>query len=208
MKTSGGKVKETLKLVKQIFMSMGGLILAAIIIRFYIVQPFSISGSSMEPTFHDKEYILVNELSYLLGSPKRGDVVIFRHPTPACNEFIDKSYLNQVFFQGPCSNYIKRVVATPGETIIIRDGKVTVKTVEGEELVLDEEYILSNIPTLGNQTITLKDDEYYVLGDNRNPNASSDSREWGVLPESHILGKALVVLLPPDNFGFVTKPAY
>ena len=201
-------IKETFKLVRQIFFSIGGLMLAAVIIRFYIVQPFSISGSSMEPTFHDKEYLLVNELTYHLGSPKRGDVVIFRHPTPACNDFIQKSYLNQVFFQGSCSNYIKRVIATPGETITIRDGKVIIKTKDGEELTLTEEYILTNIPTLGNQTVTLGEDEYFVLGDNRNPNASSDSREWGVLPRTHIIGKALVVLLPPDEFGFVEKPAY
>jgi len=201
-------IKETFKLTRQIFFSIGGLMLAAVIIRFYIVQPFSISGSSMEPTFHDKEYLLVNELTYHLSSPKRGDVVIFRHPTPACNDFIQENYLNRVFFQGSCSNYIKRVIATPGESITIRDGKVIIKTKDGEELTLTEEYILTNIPTLGNQTVTLGDDEYFVLGDNRNPNASSDSREWGILPRTHILGKALVVLLPPDNFGFVTKPAY
>lgn len=201
-------MKDTLRLIRQIFLSMGGLILAAIVIRFYIVQPFTISGSSMEPTFHDKEYLLVDELSYHLGSPKRGDVVIFRHPTPACNEFIKKNYLNRVFFQGSCSNYIKRIVATPGETVIIRDGRVSVRTKDGEEIVLKEDYILPNIPTLGNQTVSLGEDEYYVLGDNRNPNASSDSREWGVLPRSHILGKAMVVLLPPDKFGFVAKPDY
>jgi len=201
-------IKETFKLTRQIFFSIGGLMLAAVIIRFYIVQPFSISGSSMEPTFHDKEYLLVNELTYHLSSPKRGDVVIFRHPTPACNDFIQENYLNRVFFQGSCSNYIKRVIATPGESITIRDGKVIIKTKDGEELTLTEEYILTNIPTLGNQTVTLGEDEYFVLGDNRNPNASSDSREWGVLPRTHILGKALVVLLPPDNFGFVEKPAY
>ena len=201
-------IKETFKLIRQIFFSIGGLMLAAVIIRFYIVQPFSISGSSMEPTFHDKEYLLVDELTYHLSSPKRGDVVIFRHPTPACNDFIQKSYLNRVFFQGNCSNYIKRIIATPGESVTIRDGKVIIKTKDGEELTLTEEYIMTNIPTLGNQTVTLGEDEYFVLGDNRNPNASSDSREWGVLPRTHILGKALVVLLPPDSFGFVERPAY
>lgn len=201
-------MKETLKLIKQIFLSMGGLILAAFIIRFFIIQPFTISGSSMEPSFHDKEYILVNELSYHLVSPKRGDVVIFRHPTPSCNDFIEKNYLNQVLFQGPCSNYIKRVIAGPGETVTIQDGRVTIRTKDGQELQLTENYILSNIPTLGNQTVTLGKNEYYVLGDNRSPNASSDSREWGVLTKDHILGKALVVLLPPNDFGFVKKPAY
>jgi signal peptidase I len=162
----------------------------------------------MEPSFFDREYLIVNELTYQFSSPKRGDVVIFRHPTPACNEHVESGYLNRVFFQGNCSNYIKRVVAVPGETITIRDGKVTVKPEVGAEMTLKEEYILSNIPTLGNQSVTLAKDEYFVLGDNRNPNASSDSREWGVLPRTHIIGKALVVLLPPDDFGFVEKPSY
>lgn len=192
----------------QIIFSIGGLLLAAILIRFYIAQPFSISGSSMEPTFLDKEYLIVNELTYQFSSPKRGDVVIFRHPTPACNEHVQSSYVNRIFFQGTCSNYIKRVIGVPGETVTIRDGKITVKPESGAEMTLREEYILSNIPTLGNQTVTLNKDEYFVLGDNRNPNASSDSREWGVLPRTHIIGKALVVLLPPDEFGFVTKPTY
>jgi signal peptidase I len=201
-------MKETFKLIRQIFLSIASLMIVAIIIRFYIVQPFSISGSSMEPSFFDKEYLIVNELTYQFSAPKRGDVVIFRHPTPACNEHIEASYLNRIFFQGNCSNYIKRVIATPGETITIRDGKISVKTKDDEVLNLKEEYILSNIPTLGNQNVTLAKDEYFVLGDNRNPNASSDSREWGVLPRSHILGKALVVLLPPDELGFVPKPSY
>lgn len=200
--------KEVGGIAWQIFKTIGGLILALIIIRFYIVQPFTISGASMEPSFFDKEYIIVNEISYHLGDPHRGDVVIFRHPEPACNSYIEKSYLNRVFFQGPCNNYIKRVVGLPGETVIIRDGKVAVKDTSGVETQLDEDYIATNIPTLGNQTVTLGKDEYFVLGDNRNPNASSDSREWGVLPRNHIIGKAMLVLLPPDNFGFVPRINY
>lgn len=163
----------------------------------------------MEPSFFNEEYLIVDELSYRLGSPKRGDVVIFRHPEPACNSHIESGYLNKVFIQGPCSNYIKRVIGLPGETVIIRDGKVVVKSPGDKSgLTLNEDYIAKNIPTLGNQTVVLGDDEYFVLGDNRNPNASSDSREWGVLPKSHIIGRALIVLLPPDKFGIVKKVEY
>ncbi len=195
--------------VWQIARTIGGLLLALIIIRFYVFQPFTISGSSMEPSFYDKEYIIVDEFSYVFGSPKRGDVVIFRHPEPACNEHTDSNYFNQIFFQGPCSNYIKRVVALPGETIVIKEGKVNIKNEENPNgLVLPEEYILDNIPTLGNQEVKLGKDEYFVLGDNRSPNASSDSREWGILPENHIIGKALVILLPPNRFGIVDSPEY
>lgn len=163
----------------------------------------------MEPSFYDAEYIIVDEFSYVFGNPERGDVVIFRHPEPACNTHTDKSYIHQKFIQGPCSNYIKRVVGLPGETINIADGKVTIKNEENPNgITLSEDYILNNIPTLGNQTVSLSEDEYFVLGDNRSPNASSDSREWGILPRTHVIGKALVVLLPPDNFGFVESPEY
>jgi signal peptidase I len=163
----------------------------------------------MEPSFQDKEYLIVNEFSYHVKAPKRGDVVIFKHPEPACNDFIKASYINKVFLQGPCSNYIKRIVALPEETVQIKDGKVIVKNKDNPNgLTLDEEYVLSGVPTLGNISKELKKDEYFVLGDNRNPNASSDSREWGVLPRTHIVGKASVVLLPFDQFQIVKKPKY
>jgi signal peptidase I len=194
----------------QIAKTIGGLLLALVIIRFYIFQPFTITGSSMEPSFYDEEYIIVDELSYSFGSPKRGDVVVFRHPEPACNEHIETSYIHRVFIQGPCSNYIKRVIGVPGDTLSIKDGKISVSNEEWPNgKLLTESYVLgSNIPTLGNQTVNLGEDEYYVLGDNRGPNASSDSREWGALPESHIVGKAFVILLPTDSFDFVERPEY
>ncbi len=198
-----------LALFTQIFKTVGGVLLALIIIRFYIFQPFSITGSSMEPTFYDKEYLIVDELSYIFTNPQRGDVIVFKHPEPACNDHISSGYINRKFIQGPCSNYIKRIIGVPGDTITIKDGEVNVKNKKNPNgLTLEENYTPSNIPTLGNQTITLGEKEYFVMGDNRGPNSSSDSREWGALPESHIIGKALVVLLPPDDFGFVKTPYY
>lgn len=200
--TSGGLGWEVAK-------TIGGILLFLIIFRFYIFQPFSIKGSSMEPTFHDGEYLIVNEFNYHFTEPRRGDVVIFKHPEPACTEFVNSNYINRIFFQGPCTNYIKRVIGLPGETVVIKDGKVYVKNNENPAgFMLDEKYILSNIPTLGNQTVTLGEDEFYVIGDNRNPNASSDSREWGPLPKNHIVGKGAIVLLPVDQIGVVEKPSY
>lgn len=157
----------------------------------------------MEPSFFHGEYLIVDEFSYNFSEPKRGQVVVFRHPEPDCDDHISSNYINRKFFQGACSNYIKRVIGLPGETITIKEGKVSVNGV-----ILDESYIPKNIPTLGSQTVTLAEDEFFVLGDNRNPNASSDSREWGVLPRTHIVGKALVILLPPQKFGFVEPIEY
>lgn len=203
------ETEETKGIAWQIVKTIGGLLLALVLIRFYVFQPFTIDGSSMEPSFYDKEYVIVDELSYVFGHPGRGDVVVFRHPEPACNEHVESNYFNRVFVQGPCSNYIKRVIGLPGETVVIKDGKVSIKNEENPNgFKLSEEYILGNIPTLGNQTVALADDEYFVLGDNRGPNASSDSREWGPLPEDHIIGKALVVLFPTEDFGFVGSPEY
>ncbi|MDD3480615.1 MAG: signal peptidase I [Patescibacteria group bacterium] len=208
-KESKISTEETKSIAWQIVKTIGGLLLALIIIRFYIFQPFTIDGSSMEPSFYDKEYVIVDELSYVVGHPDRGDVVVFRHPEPACNEHVASNYFNRVFVQGPCANYIKRVIGLPGETVTIKDGKVSIKNEENPSgMTLKEDYVLGNIPTLGNQTTSLSDDEYFVLGDNRGPNASSDSREWGPLTEDHIIGKALVVLFPTEDFGFVKSPEY
>lgn len=196
-------------LIWEMVKTIGGVIIFLIIFRFYIFQPFSIKGSSMEPSFHDGEYLIVNEFGYNFTQPKRGDVVVFKHPEPACTEFVDANYLNQKFFQGPCTSYIKRVIGLPGETITVKDGKVFIKNEENPTgFQLKEDYILSNIPTLGNQTVRVSEDNFYVIGDNRNPNASSDSREWGLLPKNHIVGKAYLVLLPVDEIGFVPKPEY
>lgn len=193
----------------EVIKTVGGILLLLVIFRFYIFQPFSIKGSSMEPTFQEGEYLIVNEFTYLFTEPKRGDVVVFKHPEPACNDFVDSNYINRVFLQGPCSNYIKRVVGLPGEEITIKDGVVSVRNKEKPNgFILDEKYIPEGITTLGNQVRTLENDEFFVLGDNRMPNASSDSREWGPLPKKHIIGKAFVVLLPADEFKYVRKPSY
>lgn len=196
-------------IIWEVVKTVGGILLFLVIFRFYIFQPFSIKGSSMEPDFHDGEYLIVNELSYHFMAPKRGDVVIFKHPEPACTEFVESNYFNRIFFQGPCSNYIKRVIGLPGETLTIKDGKVSIKNDDDPGgFELSEPYLPSNMQTYGNQTRELKDDEYYVLGDNRAPNASSDSREWGVLPRDHIVGKGFVILLPFDQFGKIKAPNY
>lgn len=196
-------------LVWEIVKTVGGILLFLVIFRFYIFQPFSIKGNSMEPNFHNGEYLIVNELTYNFSAPKRGDVVIFKHPEPACTDFVNSSYINRIFFQGPCSNYIKRIIGLPGETVVIKDGKVLVKNEQNPEgFELREDYLPSEIPTLGNQTRELSKDEVYVVGDNRQPNASSDSREWGPLPKNHIVGKGFLLLLPFDQAGFVKRPTY
>jgi signal peptidase I len=142
-------------------------------IRTFIAQPFIVSGLSMFPTFHDHDYLIIDELSYYLRSPKRGEVVVFRYP------------------KDPSKYFIKRVIGLPGETVIIEGNKVEIKT--GETVTtLNEPYL--NGLNLGNSETVLDSSEYFVMGDNRQ--VSLDSRMWGPLPENLITGRALLRLYP------------
>lgn len=156
--------------------SLVPIIIIVLFIRTFIAQPFIVSGESMVPTFQDKNYLIVDELSYRLGSPKHGDVVVIRFPLDTKRFFL------------------KRLIGMPGDTITFRAGKVFI-TEPGKEIrELDEPYYTgTTIP--GNETIiVLKEKEYFVMGDNRN--FSSDSRSWGILPEKNLVGRAVVRLLP------------
>jgi len=144
-------------------------------VRTYIAQPFIVSGESMEPNFHDGEYLIVDELSYQFREPIRGEVIIFRYP------------LN------PGEFFIKRIIGLPGETVEIQNSKVTIKTASGET-ALAESYLPSSTKTLPNAIIALQENEYFVMGDNRPK--SSDSRFWGTLPKNKIMGRALLRLWP------------
>lgn len=144
-------------------------------IRTFIAQPFIVSGNSMFPTFHDKEYLIVDELSYNLGNIKRGDVVIFKYPSD------------------PSRYFIKRIIGLPNEKVQIENGKVTIFNKENPDgFLLNEPYI--NEPFTTYETKETKEGEYFVMGDNRN--FSSDSRYWGVVPKKLLIGRAYLRLLP------------
>jgi signal peptidase I len=147
----------------------------AVPIRIFIAQPYIVSGESMYPTFHNGEYVIVDQISYRVGHPQRGDVVVFRAP------------------EHPSQFYIKRIIGVPGETVVLDGTTVSVINTEHPDgLVLTEEYISQ--PLASKKETLLLDHEYFVMGDNR-PN-SSDSRSWGVLPEKNIGGRAWLRLLP------------
>ncbi len=159
------------------------VILAVLIvlpIRLFLAQPFVVEGESMQPTFENGDYLIVDEISYRFNPPERGDVIVFKSPA------------------NPAVFYIKRIVGLPNESVIISRGEVTVTTTAGEKIVLDEPYVVAEDATYSKPT-HLGADEYYVLGDNR-PN-SSDSRIWGALPADDIMGKPVLRLLPPGQAG-------
>ncbi len=178
-------------------------------VRFFIVQPYYILGSSMEPDYHNGEYLFIDEASYRVTQPHRGDVIVFKHPDETCTAFVESSPILKTFLQGPCRNYIKRIIGLPGETVKISEGKVTVYNNENPKgITLSEPYIESGIQTLGDQKYVVGENEFFVLGDNRKPNASSDSRDWGLLQKKYIVGRAWIRLLPPSEAGIIKKPNY
>ncbi len=154
------------------------IVLALIIvtpIRMFVAQPFIVSGSSMDPTFATGQYLIVDELSYHLGDPARGDVIILRYPKDTTKFFI------------------KRVIGLPNETVEIQNGAVTIKNTEHPEgFAMNEPYI--KYPKNDTMTKILGEGEYFVMGDNRA--ASSDSRYWGTVPRNLVVGRALIRLLP------------
>lgn len=155
-------------------------------IRYFLIQPFFVRGASMYPSFESGDYLIVNEIDYRIHDPKRGDVIVFRPPGET------KQF------------YIKRVIGLPHEVVKIEEGKVWVGKGEGELTELAEGYIRG--ATSGAAHVTLKADEYFLLGDNRN--ASSDSRSWGPLPRDHIIGKAMLRAWPVSDFTIVNRPSY
>jgi len=135
-----------------------------------------VDGLSMNPTLQHGEYILVSRMSYRIGEPQRGDIIVFSIPG-------DQS-----------QDLIKRVIGLPGETITIRNNEVLVN---GEKL--NEPYIAQSPIYSGEWTVN--EGQLFVLGDNRN--ASKDSHQWGLLPEENIIGKALVIYWPPPEWKLI-----
>lgn len=151
-------------------------------VRYWIAQPFVVNGSSMDTTFRDGEYLIVDEVTYRLHEPERGDVLIFKYP------------------QDTSKYFIKRLIGLPGETVVVKSDSVTIiNKGHPQGVELNEPYIHSR--TFGNLTTTLGPDEYFVMGDNRL--VSSDSRVWGPLPREDLIGRPIVRLLPPGRMDYL-----
>lgn len=168
-------------LLKDLFTLAFLVIVVVIPIRAFVVSPFIVDGASMHPTFENLDYLVVDEIVYRFKAPARGDVIVLRYPV------------------NPSVFYIKRVIGLPGETLSIDHGMVTVTTAGGETLILSEPYKVNEDATY-TKDISLKTEEYFVMGDNR-PN-SSDSRVWGPLPRRDIVGRVDLRLLPVGEIGF------
>ncbi len=156
-------------------------------IRYFLFQPFIVNGESMSPNFESGDYLIVDELTYRLSEPQRGDVIVFRYPKDTSQKFI------------------KRVIGLPGETVDIKNGEVSI-TKDGQAQSIKESYLPNNLKTYGNVNVTIGADEFFVMGDNRE--YSSDSRAWGVVPRKNIIGRALLRIFPLASLAEIARPAY
>ena len=168
------------------FFEIGKVLLISILIvvpiRYFIVQPFVVRGASMEPNFEDHEYLVIDEVSYYIRPPARGEVIVFRYP------------------KIPTQFFIKRIIGLPREQVEITDSRVRVMNAEYPKgILLDEKYLPEGQTTSPNISTTLSASEYFVLGDNRE--FSSDSRIWGALDKKFIIGRVLFRAWPVEKIG-------
>ena len=175
------------------FLDLVKIVLIALIvvlpIRYFLFQPFIVNGQSMEPTYCDRDCLLVDQISYRFKEPQRGEVIVFYYP------------------EDVRLRHIKRIVGLPGETISITNDKIEVIDADGNILEIDEsEYLPFNTTKLGEVELVLPEDSFFVMGDNRG--ASFDSRKWGYLPKEYIIGKVFLRAYPFQRFELIEAPAY
>ena len=160
-------------------------------VRYFLIQPFYVKGASMEPSFFDHEYLVIDELSYRISNPQRGDIVVFRYPLD------------------PKQFFIKRVIGLPGETVEVNEEGIKIYNNEHPNgmLLSESGYLGQGVqPSTTRETITLKNDEYFVMGDNRS--ASLDSRIFGPIKRTDIVGRVWLRGWPFDRWTIFDRPNY
>jgi signal peptidase I len=192
-----GKQRKQAKLsvVAEMLRTVLFVFILASLLRFFIVQPYIVEGSSMVPRFTNNDYLVVDKISYRFGEPQRGDIIVFRYPAQ------------------PAINYVKRIIALPGERIKIERNQVTIYNKENPEgFVLNEKlYLADNVQTVitgssAGRELMVPEGQYYVMGDNRP--ASSDSREWGNLERKNIIGRVFLQAFPIEHFSVIEHARY
>ncbi len=189
------KQESTSDSVKQFITEIFKIVITALVIvipvRYYVIQPFYVKGESMEHTYKNGDYLIINEIGYRFGEPVRGDVVVLRPPND------------------PSDFYIKRIIGLPGERIQIKDGFVYLLDENNNSTKMPEPYLSDDVITSDavftkDPVITLRDDEYLVLGDNREH--STDSRIFGPVKRSALVGKTMLRAWPISRFELIKNP--
>lgn len=158
-----------------------------VIVYLFLAQPHQVQGNSMVPNFLSGEYILTNKITYRFEDPKRGDVIVFKSP-------LEK-------------DFIKRVIALPGEKIKVQAGKVSVNDKQLDEVYLPQgTFTQEGLKLHDGETVQIPKGQYVVFGDNRNQ--SYDSRDWGFIEKKDVIGKAWIIYWPLNKIGFVPHAKY
>ncbi len=164
-------------------------LLVVIPVRYFLFQPFIVKGQSMEPTFFNGDYLIIDEISYrLFKSPQRGEVIVFKSP--------DNS----------STRYIKRIIGLPGETLEIKNGKIIIYKDDNPQVLDESDYLSKGLETPGDLEISLDYNQYFVLGDNRF--SSFDSRRFGSLTKENIVGRVYFRAWPFTAWAKIEAPAY
>jgi len=165
-------------------------VIAAVIvvpIRYYLFQPFFVRGQSMDPNFENGDYLIIDEISYRFKEPARGEVIVFEYPYDNSQKFI------------------KRIIGLPTETVEIKEGKITIYNEDGSK-VLNESGYLEGLTTEGDTKVKLKENEYFILGDNRQ--FSFDSRRFGPIFRENIIGRVVFRAWPFASLSVFGIPVY
>jgi len=181
------QAKKTVAFVVEIVKIALFAIVIVIPIRYFLFQPFFVRGQSMDPTFENGDYLIIDEITYRFRNPERGEVIVFKAP------------------QDPSQRYIKRLIGLPSETVKIEEGQIYIYNEQGE-MVLNESEYLSGVETAGNIDVKLKENEYFVLGDNRP--FSFDSRRFGPVGRDNIIGRVALRAWPFGSMTTFEAPEY
>ena len=159
------------------------------LVRYFLFKPFYVKGASMEPNFYEKEYLIIDEVTFRLRQPERGEVVVFVAPT------------------NPQEYFLKRIIGLPGERVKVSEGHVFIYNKEHPEgAEVEETYLPHDLLTSSEQNVILPSDQYFVLGDNR-PN-SFDSRRFGLIDRKAIVGRAWLRGWPPKRMQTFSPPQF
>jgi len=177
-------MKKLFKLTLSFIKNIAIVFILAFFIKYFLIQTFLVDGISMLPNYKDKDFVIVDKISYQIRNPKYGEVIVFK---PELNNDV---------------NYIKRIIGLPGDKVEIYSGKIFVNSTQ-----VSEPYLKGNLTYYENNSDyyfskTLNDDEYFVLGDNRNN--SQDSRSIGPIPKENITGRVFVVIYPFSDARIVS----
>ncbi len=188
------KWRENLKFVADILYNFAVIFVIVAIIRYTLISPFQVNGSSMLPNLETSEFLMIDKLSYYFHEPERGDIVVLVPP------------------ENTDTYYVKRILGLPGEKIEFLNGQVIVHSKDHPEgIKVDEPYLAEDnnktyLPTHENRIIDIPDDHFFVMGDNRR--ASNDSRSWGLLHRRSIEGRVWFVFFPLNKIRLMPQAGY